>query len=529
LAAQEAINLGAHKQAAAHYQAMLECIGELETTAKAGVYDALSYELYLTAQIQKAIQYQEAGLGIWQQHARFDKEGPAWQRLSRYNWLLGERELAIAYSKQAIESLEKQKPNAELATAYSLRAHLHILHNDIAQAIFFAEKALDLSKQLGAADAAIYASIHLGTALWVSGNETGLYTVQQNLTLAREHHLPEYAAVAYTNIVVLAIAKRQYDLAERYFEEGLEYCDRHDLDLWSWYMSGWSARLRFEQGQWNQAQQEASQVLSRRECPSVIRQPSILALACVAVREGDPKAAHLLDQAKQLATQIGDTERLLTALVAEAELAWLNGTLLQVLAPIKTYLDQPDVSPWTRGALAYWLWRGSESVQAPRPVAEPYLLQMQGNWQLAAQLWAALGCPYEQALALADGDEDAEKTALSILEKLGAGPAVHWLREKMRAEGVRGLPRGPRAETRKNPCNLTRRQMEVLQCIVAGHSDAEIADRLHISAKTAGHHVSAILSKLDARSRQEAAVQAVHQGWIVPEETTATSDSDHIR
>jgi DNA-binding NarL/FixJ family response regulator len=45
----------------------------------------------------------------------------------------------------------------------------------------------------------------------------------------------------------------------------------------------------------------------------------------------------------------------------------------------------------------------------------------------------------------------------------------------------------------------------VLALIREGHGNAEIAARLSISAKTVDHHVSAILGKLGARTRHEAA------------------------
>jgi DNA-binding NarL/FixJ family response regulator len=47
-----------------------------------------------------------------------------------------------------------------------------------------------------------------------------------------------------------------------------------------------------------------------------------------------------------------------------------------------------------------------------------------------------------------------------------------------------------------------------------GMSNAEIARRLCISAKTAEHHVSAIMARLDATTRQEATVAARARGLI---------------
>jgi DNA-binding NarL/FixJ family response regulator len=75
----------------------------------------------------------------------------------------------------------------------------------------------------------------------------------------------------------------------------------------------------------------------------------------------------------------------------------------------------------------------------------------------------------------------------------------------MRAAGVRSIPRGRRASTRNNPFGLTSRELETLGGIARGLSNRRIAVELGISAKTVDHHVSAILTKLGAASRGEAA------------------------
>ena len=142
--------------------------------------------------------------------------------------------------------------------------------------------------------------------------------------------------------------------------------------------------------------------------------------------------------------------------------------------------------------------------RGPEEVAEPYAL----GWRDAAEAWRRIGCPYEQAEELADGDEAAMRKALAILTRLGAEPAADRVRAKMRLAGMKGVPARPRASTRTAPAQLTRRQLEVLGLVDSGLSNAEIARRLFISEKTGGHHVSAILRKLGAATRGEAAAAA---------------------
>lgn len=61
---------------------------------------------------------------------------------------------------------------------------------------------------------------------------------------------------------------------------------------------------------------------------------------------------------------------------------------------------------------------------------------------------------------------------------------------------------------------LTSRQLEILELVVAGYSNKEIAKQLHITLGTAKTHVRDILRKLCADDRTQAAVRALRAGLI---------------
>lgn len=61
---------------------------------------------------------------------------------------------------------------------------------------------------------------------------------------------------------------------------------------------------------------------------------------------------------------------------------------------------------------------------------------------------------------------------------------------------------------------LTRREHEVLKCVVKGKSNTEIAEELCISVHTAKAHVCSILQKMSVSHRIQAAVKAVRSGIL---------------
>jgi DNA-binding NarL/FixJ family response regulator len=99
------------------------------------------------------------------------------------------------------------------------------------------------------------------------------------------------------------------------------------------------------------------------------------------------------------------------------------------------------------------------------------------------------------------------------VDGLGAAGTARRLRAELRERGAR-VPRGPRRATAADPTGLTARQREVLVLLAEGLSNAEIAARLTLSAKTVDHHVSAVLGKLGVPSRGQAAAAAHRLGLL---------------
>ena len=194
-----------------------------------------------------------------------------------------------------------------------------------------------------------------------------------------------------------------------------------------------------------------------------------------------------------------------------AEAAWLAGDREGVRRAVEPAYEMvcQRRDPRMKGELASWLWRVGALKGQPADIADPYAQEISGDWRAAAFSWKHLGCPYEYASLLAwHGGETEQREALDVLERLGAAPAAQALRKRMRAEGVRAVPRGLRVSTRSNRLGLTRREAEILTLVSQGMRNSAIAKRLFVSTRTVDRHVSAILSKLGVQSRGEAVAMA---------------------
>ena len=338
--------------------------------------------------------------------------------------------------------------------------------------------------------------------------------LERALEIALAEGLQEQAGRAFANLHVLYCSELRFTEAEPYFADGVAYCDEHDIGTFGICLRGEHAGTLEMLGRWDESAALSRELLTRSGASPVNRISPLTSLGKILARRGEPGAQEYLDEAMRSAEGTTIPSHILRVRLARAEACWLQGRDADARREAELADDvSTDDDGWERGMIAVWL-RRTGSARPPRgELAAPYRQQIEGDWEQAARLWTQLGCRYEAALALlGSGQEAALRDALSILTGLGAAAAAGVTRQAMRERGVRSIPAGPRAATRAHPLGLTRREQEVLGLICAGHTNAEIAGQLFISAKTVDHHVSAVLAKLGAPSREMAASEAARLG-----------------
>ena len=525
-AARQASAQGAHREATAHYMTALRYADNLDAEQQAMLLDGLANEHYLTGHHEDAIEPCEQALAIWRALDRTEKVGRNLRRLSRLSWFLGRSEEAARYGMAAVELLEAMSPGHELAMAYANMSHLSMLVSDAVQTPYWGGRATGLAERLHDVEALSYALNNVGEVEMGTDYDGGLEKLERSLALALEHGYEEHVARAYANLADEMVTRHDYARAEGYLRNGIAYCSERDLGSWRYCLRGHQARARLNLGEWSGAEEDATAILSVPWAGGSNRIPALLVLGFVRARRGDPGVEEVLDEARDLTLATGDIQCIASLAAARAEWRWLQGDLAGCVAEAEVgfRLTLPANQPRYQDEVAIWMWRGGVLSEAPAGTAAPFALQMAGDWRTAAALWEQIGCPYEQALALVGGDEAGLRAALAIFERLGATPAAEIARRRLRAAGVRGLPRGPRPTTRANPQGLTSRQLEILLLLAEGLHNAEIAGRLSTTPKTVEHHVSAILAKLEVRSRAEA-VGAAYQLGLIPSTPQAAASA----
>ncbi|NHC15669.1 ATP-binding protein [Motilibacter deserti] len=515
VAAADAARQGAHREAAAHYRAVVDASPALPDAERAELLERYAAEAYLAGLHEDALEGREAALSARERAGEPALVGENLRWVSRLAWWTGHAVRARAAGARAVVVLEELPPSRELAMAYSNRSQLHLLADELDEAVHWGERASELADRLGDVETAVHATVNVNTARLADGDLGARDALLAAHRRAAAAGLAEHAARALVNLAgVVTQELAEFATASPIADSALAYARAHELDPYVLWMLG----LRIERGDWSGALADASEALAR---PGLLGVNAVLPLMVrgrILAARGDPRASDVLDEAAREAARVGDAQWVAPVAEARSEHFLWRGEEERARAEAAHGLQlarSVKEQPFVVGRLAYCLWRAGGTGPVPASAAEPYQRMIRGEWRAAADDWAGRGAVYLQAQALALGDDSAVRQALQILEGLGAEQAVRHVREQVRRRGM-AVPRGRRATTAANAAGLTPRQADVLALLADGLSNAEIADRLTLSAKTVDHHVSAVLAKLGVTSRGQAAALARELGVRPP-------------
>ena len=506
-AGRRASELAAHREAAAQYGRALQSATDTDLRTRAELSDAVAQELALVDRWEESAEMRTAALELWRGAGDLRRESQSLLRLSVAMWRL----CRGAESKQAREGAlalaQECASGPEIARAYERMASHRLAEGRYEEGIAMARQAREMAEQLGLTDVIGDALDTEAKAIRGRGGEWAV-PMQAALESALSGGHEEQAGRAFARTYMWYCEDLRPEEAERCYGDALAYCEEHDIGTFVVCLQGQRTAVLEQNGRWDECISLGHALLDQHRLSRWNRLRPLCSTAKVMARRGEQGFWPYLDEAMESALRLGEPEWIRPVGIARTEARWLEGRL-----DAASYeLDR--VCSFSAGAtavdrcwMALWMRRLGRTAQAVD--IEPFGSQLTGDGARAAALWDRLGYRYEAALALLDTKEETHlRESLARLVDLGADAAARRVRQTMRDLGIRSIPAGARTATKAHPRGLTAREQEILELLSQGQSNEEIAASLFISVRTVEHHVSAILGKLGATTRKDAAKEA---------------------
>ncbi len=514
-AARRARAAESHREAVAHYDRALRFKDRFAAADQARMFIELARSSMASDAPRASLEAAHAAVEAARDAGDDLLIGEALSRLSRIESWTSNVQPAAAAADEAIALLEPHGPSAGLALAYAARCFVALTSWDAAATHHWADRCIATATAVGDGSIRVLGEVYEHMlALSETGDEDPLRAA---IDAARKLRERETATQGYGGAVTALYFRRDYVRAQRWIDEALAFCEEYEYLGWAAHFHALRAPVRFELGAWREVEPDIDAALARHELPVWAVCLAVTTRGRLWTRSGRDGAREELKRAWQLACELGVPQLRYPVALALTELEWLEGSLDGPRPELAQVRAEAERLGWSGmlGEIEMWAARSGVEVSDADRVARPFRLALQGRHAEAAQVWEQLGCPYEQAEALVVSDAiDDVRRGLDILDDLGAKPLARRARARLRELGATDIPRGPRDDTRNNPAALTARQMEVLGLLASDLTNAQIADRLVLSIRTVDHHVSAILMKLGAPSRQDAVTIATEIGAL---------------
>jgi DNA-binding CsgD family transcriptional regulator/tetratricopeptide (TPR) repeat protein len=507
VAARRAAAVESNREAYAHYHRALDFLELLPLDEQGRLLEELARTAYFVGRLADAHAAIRQAIPIYEHLDDRLGLGRSVRCLSRLTWFVGDGAAARRHAERAVAILEPLGDTTELGRAYSGLSQLAMLAEDVDGAQAWGSLALALATRLDDERTRAHALVNIATTKAQTDPDAVTPLVEAHLAADRAGDAEE-ATRALGNLAYTMLVWGRPAVALEYAQRASDYARGHEVHHLAAYNATSVAWLRLRAGAWGDAETAARALIAKGDTiPELLARTVLTELA---VRRGDDDVRERLAELRRDAERTDEVHRMVPAVELAVEHALLA--------------DEPVPEDWLRELVArapvgtdemhLRAWAAVAGVSAePSSVATPpYAAMQRAAWREAADAFGEIGWTYDRALMLSLLDApDALAESLAVARELGAQPLADRVTRRLRGLGLR-IPRGPRRTTRENPANLTGRQLEVLSLLADGRTNAEIADELVVSLRTAEHHVAAVLRKLGARDRRQAARRAAVLG-----------------
>jgi DNA-binding CsgD family transcriptional regulator/tetratricopeptide (TPR) repeat protein len=439
------------------------------------------------------------------------------------------------------EGEEQQRVRAGLLAA---KAAAYLVDDRLDDAIQAGEQALAAA---GTQDeqTRLNTAATLGSVLVFAGRmEEGWSRLERATRRARELGLEAEAARGYRMIGSSASTLVEYDRAEHWLREGIEYAARTEQWNHRHYMASHQTHVWWCQGRWDEADRAAQQALVESEGGITTRITALHVVGFVALGRGHlESAARPLNEARAAGEEMGELQRFSPALWGLAECAVLRQDYAKAVTLTEAgyfasheVADAANLFPFlvtgTRARLAQqdsagaqdWVDRVSADLLArgipgtlPAVDHAAGLVQLVAGrtgkarqllgaahaaWSVRSRWWEAQWCALDLARCAVASNRRTE--ASTLVEDVRAAAAAVAAKPLLDASAGVGS-RLDRHDVAQPWSPLTLRELEVARLVARGLTNREIAEELRITARTAGSHLEHIRAKLRAGRRSEIA------------------------